>query len=1629
MDKNKQFYINEFISLMTDSDTYDHNLLLVKHNNMLNMSSNLIDKNGFYHSFRKTEILEPYEPFLIIIREFLSDKTEDEIDEFLENAEVYSLHKILFKQYFSGTLCARKEPLLLDEFHYERRKFRASVLKMLSTVMQLKPRYIVLDEINSAGKSAIWMLTKIASEKEYQHIKIIAIYNVDGNIFPFTQKNLNNLVNLCQEKDMIYNWLLEDDSITPPEIPSNSFDMSQYLTTLNNLLYCFEYHQADYFVNTLKKRLEQDNLSLNSEHFFAFHFIEYWVNLINNELGYALNLCSKMLQWVEESDSNNLNLQLKILCLRILIYAYRGEDEQIQRELLICEKIATDRQNEKILFYVELLRNMSEYRCWKNLWVCDKEVPVSDFLIDNCLKYGYYNHLAHIYAYSFNSSFDLFLSLDNLDERIPEFNKGIALGMELANGKFLIEAYRKNVMLASTNGCFDICIYFYEKMLKVAKDNHDSIEEAAIYNGIGYSKCGMENYSEANEYYEKALSIYYKRQMPDEIIETLYNLGMNAIQARDYNNACEYLLEADYILRTLKKSTMRVCDISKLYGLISLASYRIGNMHRSRLYLNRAREFLFDSLTMDDSIFLVNLMLGILKHKDKKYTESLEYFKKANHHMDRMIGTLWFTYPEYIYNYYQLLLDMGNRNLAQLELEKFYDFCNSKNLQNTRTQINAAFIMGTLNLELNMSLKKVHLENITNFINEWRDKKERQSFIKTLRFFDVLQKFSYHMQRIKDEIASIIPQFKTTFGIDKVLFVQTMDEQFEILYNDFSYDISSSTLTKIAQYFEERPYSFLISKDGMRHDEQRKILSYFNNAQNILSFVAIPVFEKKELRCMAFILNELSNSLVFYREKSFIEEQDLETFTYIFTQLSEAIDKLQRKNELVETNNKINKQIEQVLELKQEAEAASIAKSNFLANMSHEIRTPMNAIIGMAEMVLRGDLSEEQRENVFQIKESGKALLAIINDILDFSKIESGKMDIFIDKYYLHNLIRDAATVVLTRIGDKPIELLIDISPDIPAELLGDNVRIRQIIINLLNNAVKFTQKGYVKLIIDYDTLSDNKIMLKIAVQDTGIGIKEQDKNKLFSSFQQVDSKRNRNIEGTGLGLSITKQLLVLMNGDITLESEYGKGSTFSCYLPQEVVNWTLHSSTSNRDLKVSLLINHPLVKMQLEKDLGRMRIDYSIISSPDECLALTSDECDYLIIEEVVLTEDLLLKFEKETSLQVILLKDLKSNFINKLKNVIVLNRPVYSLELSGIFYCTAEYLSHIDTDTKIEKFTAPNAHVLIVDDNSTNLKVAVGLLEPLKMNVDTALSGKEAVEKISLKKYDIVFMDHMMPELDGVETTHIIRRFHLEYNDVPIIALTANAVSGIKEYFISEGMNDFVAKPIDMTTFISKIRIWLPEEKIVESDLSQEKESSEKENSIEIPGLDTKYALKLLGSEKVYWSILKDYYHNIDTKSAKILSYVETDDIKSYTIEVHALKSSSRQIGAMELASEAEALEKAGKCEDMELILSRTSILINKYQEYKQILFPYFEETNVSEQDTDKELITPSELEEILVELKSALEELNLDQMESVMEKMAQYSYSSKEQVLYLQLKDSMSMLDLEVSEEVIHQWEQLL
>lgn len=601
-----------------------------------------------------------------------------------------------------------------------------------------------------------------------------------------------------------------------------------------------------------------------------------------------------------------------------------------------------------------------------------------------------------------------------------------------------------------------------------------------------------------------------------------------------------------------------------------------------------------------------------------------------------------------------------------------------------------------------------------------------------------------------------------------------------------------------------------------------------------------------------------------------------------------------------------------------EIERAARMKSDFLANMSHEIRTPMNAVIGMAELALREDLPENARTYIRQIKSSGHALLTIINDILDFSKIESGKMDIVATEYEPLAVIHNVVSMIRTRIGEKNVQLLTDISQNLPSKLYGDSIRFQQILINLLNNAVKFTPKGHVKLLISVRESSEDEIILHAEIADTGSGIKPENLEKIFSSFQQVDSKRNRNIEGSGLGLTITKQLLELMGGSIHVESVYGVGSTFVFDLPQKVIDAT-------------------------PADVSRLD-----------------------------------------------------------------------------------EAVEKIDAEMESFTFVAPEARVLVVDDNAINLTVTKGLLEPLEMQIDTALSGREAIEKVQQTMYDLVFMDHMMPEMDGVETTHEIRRRFPEYADLPIIALTANAVNGVQQMFQEEGLNDFVPKPMELNVLVNAVRKWLPKEKMQMRRgeiLDVKPQTVERAKLPQIGDLDIQAAYAKLGSEKLFWSVLKEYYRVIGKKCALIQKYWEQHDRKSYTVEVHALKSASRQIGAMRLADAAERLEAAGNAGDDAMIDAQTGALLEKYRSYRDILAPWCAEQEKKEH-SDK-LIPDEELHRALDEMQEAVGELDMDAIEAVLERLLQYQFGEEEKVLLERLQEAAADFDAECCETLISEW----
>lgn len=719
-----------------------------------------------------------------------------------------------------------------------------------------------------------------------------------------------------------------------------------------------------------------------------------------------------------------------------------------------------------------------------------------------------------------------------------------------------------------------------------------------------------------------------------------------------------------------------------------------------------------------------------------------------------------------------------------------------------------------------------------------------------------------------------------------------------------------------------------------------------------------------------------------------------------------------------------------------EIEKVANLKSDFLANMSHEIRTPMNAVIGLAEMALREDLPPNARNYIDQIKSSGKTLLTIINDILDFSKVESGKMDIIVEEYAPISVINDVASIIGTRLDKENVELILSINPNIPRLLVGDSVRIKQIVINLANNAVKFTSKGQVKLIFDYNILDSENVELLFSVLDTGIGIREHDINKLFQSFQQLDSKRNRNIEGTGLGLVISKQLLNLMNGDIFVESTYGVGSTFSFRVPQKIANIEPSIQLAEQEIiHFYGYIENPYILNQLQEDMNRMNLSYTNISSIDELVEIQGDKNTYIFLEDKSFSEPIQYFLNKNPDITAVVLVNYNASLTYEQSNVIVAKKPLSALFLAAIFNEDIHLYENPDTSDAFYDFTAPEAKILIVDDNAINLTVCEGLLEPLSMQIDTAISGPDAVEKISSKMYDLILMDHMMPEVDGVETTHIIRRLHREYDHVPILALTANAVSGIKDMFIQEGMNDFIAKPIEVRILVSKLKHWLPKEKI--KNINKKNINAGKANRIhsqedtlppKISDLDTSYALKLLGNAKLFWSILEDYYKAITKKHALIQQYTNEKNWHNYTIEVHALKSASRQIGALSLSEEAAALEEAGNAENESLILEKTPALLNHYFHYYEILKPLFPEKD-KDADHNKEPITPEILLSILDNLQTALDDLDMDGMEEVKKSLSQYHYEPSSIELYQQLCDAIDEIDPDACEEIMTAWRELL
>ncbi len=612
---------------------------------------------------------------------------------------------------------------------------------------------------------------------------------------------------------------------------------------------------------------------------------------------------------------------------------------------------------------------------------------------------------------------------------------------------------------------------------------------------------------------------------------------------------------------------------------------------------------------------------------------------------------------------------------------------------------------------------------------------------------------------------------------------------------------------------------------------------------------------------------------------------------------------------------------------KQQAMSASEAKGRFLANMSHEIRTPIHAVLGMDEMILRESGEERIREYALDIRNAGQTLLALINDILDISKIESGKLEILPVEYDVSSLIFDIVNMMKMKAQDKNLEFVLHVDERIPCRLFGDDVRIRQILVNLLSNAVKYTEQGSVTWEVAFEETSqeaDDTIELIFRVRDTGIGIREEDLEQLFTAFERLDEKRNRKIEGTGLGMSITTQLLEMMGSQLEVESEYGKGSLFSFRLKQAVIN---PEPVGNIGKRIA----------------GRAA------------------------------------QYEYQTM------------------------------------------------------FTAPEARVLLVDDNAVNRRVFVQLLKETKVQVEEASGGEQCLECVEKNTYDMIFLDHMMPGLDGIETLQEMRRRENGGKEVPVIALTANAVTGAREMYLEAGFADFLAKPVKPEKLEKMLMEMLPPEKVKlpknVNDSSGSTQREEEEVIPEVDGINWDFARLYCKDKKIWQDTLRRFAVTMEQEAQKLEKIYEqlcrlpeeaeqsAQAFRTYCVQVHSMKGTAAMAGAVSLSGVAEMLESAAKEKNGKNVRDITPHFIEEWRKMKSRLLPLFADGETAE----KNVLESETMRTLLGIMKSAVEQMDVDRSDEILQQLNQVSLPSEEMQQALAALCA-AVMDLEQNDVII-------
>lgn len=903
------------------------NVALIKNTNRINivkteiveMLSEEYASRIFYYSFEPNKMLEVYAPFLSIMEQLI-DIQAIMPQSLVKEVGVYKLHETIYESYFATGRCGRIEEPFFSEVAFEKEMVPKELARMLAYLCGDQDIYIVLNRINYASASTLELLDYILGNPECHHIRILAFENESGKSRGFEMDYHRRFVEHCETKHCLFEWGADGEEVE--NAIENSFvfnveNMETYLRHSYNMYCMFAYDEARYFLDCIYDKVQIEKVKITTMQEVRLYTQLITLAVMQGDCAHALLVATNMHQLSLKID--DWNVEYGYHYLLALANMHNGNIKSAAESAKVCIAIAEGQKNEFHTFRGHMLYLMSLMSGFHNILISFEDVPVEEELLELCNKYGYLNHLAHIYVYCFENDILRYSDVRTVEQSMPNFNKGIAIGEMIGNDQFLSEAYRKSIMLASYSGNREIVNYFYEKDMLIAQRSGNRFEEAMVYNGLGYNYCGSEDYAQANRYFNMAMEIFHELGLGDYVIETFYNMAINALMAEEYDNSSLYLEKVLMLLNMNKKNSLRVCNISKIMGLAALSSFYQGRVYNTRGYLVKEGQFLdhivdsstdeYSNYLWDDDLFLYFICKALLANNSGEYEEAMTMYKKAEKYMERSRGTYFITFPQYCVAKLYTLYKMGRMEERKELADRYQKYC-EENFYMRHLQSLRRIMMDPENKNTvrNNTLTCPIIEEVCEAERIRYVEREAKARKKEIQFFTLFQNMLGRKTGNKSEmLGNVLSAFTNNYNLDGMLLIYISGKKKQVSYHDGALKFTEQTIDAVVNFFEEKRSGFAISKFSGNYKDYRKIFELLFGEQ-IFSMVGVPIFSNEKLTAIFVTYTKTRENWNSSTDRYVLNDYDLEIYTYLFRQVIDAVKKWETDEEIDRMNHLLRQQ-------------------------------------------------------------------------------------------------------------------------------------------------------------------------------------------------------------------------------------------------------------------------------------------------------------------------------------------------------------------------------------------------------------------------------------------------------------------------------------------------------------------------------------------------------------------------------------------------------------------------------------------------------------------------------------------------------------------------------------------------